>query len=216
MKWKELGEFLEKTKVYFWFMGVLAISISGFAQALALSSIDTFYIRFFSVTQLVSDAVAGFSWSVMVLMLILVTEEIVSTSKNKTKLEKISVYSMLILILSAMLFFTHVIISLIAILILIFIFPMSIFVFKYVKDNKYNEKNIYIISFVIIVLVAINFTYINILIPKNFENASSVCKEKKSKKCQIKYFNDKYIFAEIGKDDNKKIKVLKFDKFFEN
>ncbi len=205
----------------------MASIIGGLIQGAQLFYLGTMYLKFFSITQLIGDTL-----SVMFPLLFVISYGIISfnakNSKNENWHDKyvLVVFNLVVfLLLFGFLERINLIerkYSVIVFAVLTFIFIISNIkyfnnksnILRRIYDFVFKEIQFYLISLFLVLFLIISGTPNEI--SEKFVNKKNICKDLNANECQIKYFNDKYIFAEIGKDDNKKIKVLKFDKFFEN
>ncbi len=150
-------EFQDKSKIVFF----VSMFVGTLVQFIHLSLLNIKYLKFFSTSQLWSDALS----------------------------------------VSPLIFIIFFIIYIISELLLR-------------KKEVMSEVSFAVILTVIVIVLIIFFVgELFIKLPKNFINKEYVCKDRK--KCEIKYFNDKYIFIKFGSDDNRKVEMLKFDSFFE-
>ncbi len=191
--------------------------------ALIVETGNTYYLRFFSPTQMLGDALAFLAPLVVFFGL----PYLFSVQKRRY-LKWIG------FILTYLLFFLTIDIilqekssTIIEIVVFIIILAIIVAIVEYKLFMQIKLETINAFLFIII------FTFFSLIliisvvnIPNNFINREYICNKErddickkdetceKSMTCDVKYFNDKYIFVEIGEENNKKIKVLKFDAFF--
>jgi len=108
----------------------------------------------------------------------------------------------------------------------ILIIIVIIYIFVYGKKFIINEtalNNIFkfylLVTFVTIAFLLRNFNK-SFIIPNNFENIETLLMDINSsegiKDSKLLYFNDSYIFIQIKRKNINKVKVLKFDGFFDS
>ncbi len=195
---------------------LISALIGGGFQVIFLWSIGIFYLRFFSITQMISDTIAIFLPLLIISLIIWLWIEAVSS----TAWEKDFVYIFiegivsvaLVALISYILYHSFDIIEYLKICIA-FIIPTLIWlIFRYTKNKKIVKIILFILLLIWIFYIfnrSIRKTFIS---PDNFINQNYICKNLAKNKCNIRYFNDKYIFIER---ENNKIEIIKFDTFFQ-
>ncbi len=215
-------------KEYLPLLIVIPTFLGGIWQVLELSFMSISFVRFFSITQLVADGIliiiVILPWIINSLIFI----EIYNSIKKDTKFVEINVlknvlgFFFLFILYCAMVYIIYnntikefglnnyysylLIVTLIYILFFIILVFFTKFFIKFLEFilNKYKTKKTF---YIFMILTFLFMLFHNLFfIPNNLENISNLSQGK------IIYFNDKYIFIE--NEENKKIKVIKFDKLF--
>jgi hypothetical protein len=200
-----------------------------------LAKINISFIRFFSITQVISD---GLLILYFVIVLVISFKLAVSLTKKTTEEKGIIQYlrAFLILLLIVILINEYLKSEKINLFGLGFFMLLIVILLNYIKDfigvqniskiieNEWLKELIFpvlLISFFCGSLFSSIFIFEKLheswFIPDNIVNIKYVkCKlEKNITKYKMLYFNDKYIFVEYQTNDKlKKIEILEFNEFF--
>ena len=200
-------------------IAIISAIIGGGFQALLLLSIDIFYLRFFSITQMIADTISILlPLSLIFIFIWLFLRLLISSFKRDW------FWGMLIFFISTWIIAYYNSITLLIKYLLIggTILWIIRIIFKNkekVKNSKWFIKIIQIIIAIVFMSILLGFSsfiknwYIQriFISPTNFINQEAICNNTNNEDCNIKYFNDKYIFVE---KNNSKIEVIKFENFF--
>jgi hypothetical protein len=161
--WKEFKKIISHKDLYLR-VSLLSTITWWVAQAFSLLTIEPFYLRFFSISQMIADTLTLlvpilFILIVLGLLLVWLTK-IINLTKWKSGIKFLYIFDLIFLIIAWF----------------------------------------FIWAIIIRALVT----------PIGFTNQDNIC-EIISEDCNVKYFNDKYIFVERWEDS---IEVLQFNKFF--
>jgi len=220
----------KKNKELFFLMPAL---IGGSIQLYYLLSIDIKFVRFFSVTQLVSDGLIFFISFIIIFIYYKLIFLFLSTLQYRLSLHnfKDSIIEYIIIFLVFLTFSVNLY-SIYKESIIIFITSFISFLLLLISGEKLrNTKKItkkrsyikYLFIFLILFLIRSSTFYIRMLNSPyflNYINVSSHIEDAfpETKDSKILYYNDKYIFVEINYEVNneksKDIHVFKQDVFF--
>lgn len=203
--------------------------IGGGYQFLSLWAINIFYIKFFSVTQMIADTIMLLvPITIIVLFLIFGFKEAYFFFSKRGI---IITFTLLVTNSLGTIFFLPLIIPIdtppvMTLLVSIILFLVSLFLVKFTIKKLQQDKTdraakiisgfiaISGMSCILFFFYLLSTDYLrNIFItPDHFLNKEYICKQVVSdSSCKILYFNDKYIFIEKTKDQ---IEIVKFDSFF--
>lgn len=210
--------FIKFVKKNLSFILIIPTFLGGIWQIIELSSISISFIRFFSVTQLVSDGlliiVVIFPWIFGYFIFNILYQQMKKDFKKERENKKDKIYTVVIIfVVISMLWYvsnvkTNIYFGYIILVIntyftffgVLLVFAERFFNF-FSKITK-NKK----ITFILILSVLLSFSFHQFFfIPENLKNLKNLPNG------NIQYFNDKYIFIE---NDDKTIEVVKFDKLF--
>ena len=219
---------------------VVATILWGWLQVLNLIAISPAYLRFFSVTQMLSDSIMLVCTIILIFLPIKLLFFLSSMGGKESMLDTVREITIfwLILFWSILIFDwlnkfkeTQYLFRLNSISDLILVIFYGIVLFSMIAYLLITNKNIiktfeYFINYEIaralltcflitIVLWSPVFISIKIrqllLLPEDFKNLSYICWNEAEETCKVLFFNDKYIFVKRGID---KIEILKFEDFF--
>lgn len=233
---------LKFVKEYLPLIVILPAILGGLWQIIALASMSIAYIRFFSVTQLMADGVLTilviFPWLVCAYFYNISREEVYVTLKEaKKSFPKIKYYTRKgFIALVYTLIITGIIYSLsfyalkinnefikyfgIIPFVFIIIFMLDVIFFNsgfiMILDKIFNSKIfkmplIFLLSMLFLVFLPM-ILHSLFYAPRDLENLE---KYNQNKNAELLYFNDKYIFIEHKREDNKTtIQVVPFEELF--
>lgn len=210
--------------------------LGGFWQLIELMSIDTSYLRFFSLTQVIADGliiliILLFSYFIYLLFFKLVFEDNkLETNKSDLAFNIFRLLSFTVLLI----YFLYKIyinkkIEFSNFLLVIF---CIVGIYRYIREilknsNKINNKLKEIIvnnstEITLFLMLAIGFLFVGFItfnklfhntyfIPTNLKNITNIeCYlDKKKNEFELLYFNDNYIFVEIK--DTQQVEIIKFE-----
>ncbi len=210
---------------------LISTVVGGGIQIFFLSVMDVFYLRFFSVTQMISDALVLLPILLIILFFYYCFRSLINI------LEKEGFFRALVILFGGIMggFIILIMVGSIglkdsyaAIIVFLIGLALIVIVMIFLSYQEAILKKIVVIGessrliqlgFIIFISI---FAYLffpsgfikDIFVkPDHFINQDYICKKSTGNNCKITYFNDKYIFIER---DNKKIEIVKFDRFFES
>ena len=226
-------------KEYLPLIVLLPVIIGGLWQIIELGSMSMSYIRFFSVTQLIADGfLAILVTSPWIFFVYFYVFKYIETNKNhksdfKTNHSLVFRLFMAIIILVFIVTVYYLIVSKVfhssnglinyfskVFLFFVFFISLDIFVdtlglLNFLKKNMQNEifdKPFGLVSLAFIFFIIPMIFHSAFYVPHNLENLE---KYNQNKNAELLYFNDKYIFIEHKKEDNKTtIQVVPFEELF--
>lgn len=241
---KELKMLLDKINIdekFFLKMTFLSSLIGWWIQTLGILFLSPAYLRFFSISQMISDTIMIL---IIILLFVYPIKIIYYLAKTWNNNREDIIYFFVFLSIAWLLswiiwdfqfytilmyFFqpqnisewlgwTFYIISII--ILLSYLVYVNFLCIKdwlfFASDNKSSMRSFDLIVFTILFIFIPNWLIINVnntlILPNHFYNIKYICKDLPIDKCKVRYFNDKYIFIER---ENKNIEILKFDSFFE-
>lgn len=210
--------------------------IGGLWQIIHLSKISVNMIRFFSISQLLSDGIIILIFLIlMILFISYILFEIKNLKKNNLKDARHSFYIFISFILFIILLFAfsffnlsqYITIEKSSSLLMIYVVTSALIYLVNLLNLKWVKEHILIINTMYVILYFTINTLITIIalggITKNFngiENFTTVITKIEQKDCYSKkpvilYFNDKHIFIELEKKNKKSVLIKKIEDLFE-
>jgi hypothetical protein len=211
-------------------------------QVISITLISPAYLRFFSISQMLSDAImliVVFYWFFYLPLKVLVF--LTKKQYGDLTLKLWAFYTLIFIIIDPLfitkqyqyqinpstledwLFSCFIIL---AVLVMIWFFIKEIYriipnkIIQMFMNGKFlTSEQLYTIFvflpfiFIALFIVTNTFTQINklLLLPSHFKNLEYICNDWDSYDCNIRYFNDKYIFIE----SEEKTEILEFSAFFQ-
>jgi len=217
-------------------IAIIPTVLGGIWQLSILSSISSNLVRFFSISQLISDGILVLGFFIFPFIMsyqILMKKNLDEKKSENTNVSKSENISIVILMIIIILFITRIIInfqkfiqlndfeSLFYVLFICGFIANIIFALLYEFFKKHNLIIFYsFCTFILGFWIACTAFYKTSKNVTNINNFAIILNNIESKDCyskkpEVLYFNDKYIFIELEKNKKKSILIKKIDDLFE-
>ena len=218
--------FFDQLVKYLPLYAAIPILLGSFYQSYNLISINIGFLRFFSTSQLISDGLAMllptiFLAFISTIIIILFSDE------NKAFLFGF-IFFYYIIDISKLLTSEHPLFQNIRfwILLIVTILIITLFILMAFKDYFVGVffitlavmgflSFIYIAGLIFYYTIATSSDSLGLNKLENLKNVECLVNQNLNEaNPEIKYFNDKYIFVEFGKNDQRKIRIFPFEEFY--
>lgn len=229
---ESLKKYYDLLKNNWTIIALFPTAIGGLWQIIQLAKISVNMIRFFSISQLLSDGIIILLFFVFMILIISPIPIKILSNKSDDRKKKIPLYifiafNLLIITLYTFFYFNlskYITIDKSLSLLMVYVILSCIIYSLSFLGKKWIKEYILIVFVILYFIIGTSITIIALSsITKNFDgidnfNTLITAIEKKdcySKKPNILYFNDKYIFIELEKKNIKSVLIKKIDDLFE-